>query len=184
MVPKTIWSPSNSSRSLPTFLRLIVITALRSSAPTASTMRRNTISISVQQANNCALIVHIPPSVLCVIGHAPKTAITVRSKRSVPPVHKDAVSVAVSTKRCWIASEATRRPKPTKKPIANAASGSNRSSPKAKIGMACVVFACDGCGVSTVKRSCEPPDKISSGCSHNEAGDVVLTQQRPFLPSF
>jgi hypothetical protein len=54
----------------------------------------------------------------------------------------------------------------------------------AKTGMACDVFACDGCGVSTVRRSCEQPDKISSACSKTVAGDGVHVQQRPCVASF
>ena len=51
-----------------------------------------------------------------------------RHPRSVPRVSRDAASVAVSMRKCWIGSEAIRRPKPTKRPIANAPSGSNRYS--------------------------------------------------------
>ena len=67
---------------------------------------------------------------------------------------------------------------------ANAPSGSNHYSLRAKTGMGCGVFACDGSGASTVKHSCEQRDKISSACSKGEAGDGVLTQQKPFVPSF
>ncbi len=147
MVPKRFWSPLNGSRSLPTFPRPISTTGQGFLAQTASTMRRNAMSISVQQAKNCVLIDLIPPSVRCIIGHAPKTAITVRSKHSVRPAHKDAASVAVSMKRCWIASEAIRKPKPTKRRIVNARSGSNPYLQRAKTGMACDASACGGTGL-------------------------------------
>src|SRR5690349_3510399 len=38
------------------------------------------------------------------------------------------------------------RPKITRRPLANARSGSNPSSPRGKTGMACDAFACDGTG--------------------------------------
>ena len=71
--------------------------------------------ISSQQAKNCALIGRIPPLVRCVIARMPGIVITVRSKHSVRPVSRGAASVAASMKKCWIGSEATRRPKPSKK---------------------------------------------------------------------
>lgn len=45
--------------------------------------------------------------------------------------------------------------------------------------MSCVLLAslsCAGFSVSTVRRSCEQPDKISSGCSKSAAGDCVRPQ--------
>ena len=126
---------------MPIFPRPISTTGQGFLAQTVSTMRQNAISISAQQAKNCALIDHIPPSVRSAIGHTPKTAITVRSKHSVRPAHKGAASVAVSMKQCWIGSKATRRPKPTKRRIINALSGSNRYLQRAKIGTVCGFFA-------------------------------------------
>lgn len=52
------------------------------------------------------------------------------------PANKGAASAAVSMRRCWIGSETTMRPNPTRKPYASARSGSNPYLLKAKTGMA------------------------------------------------
>ena len=76
---------------------------------------------------------------LYAIARGPRTAITVRSKPSVRPVRRAAASAAVSMSSIWIGSEATTRPKPTKRPCASVRSGWSRYLPKPKTGMACVV---------------------------------------------
>jgi hypothetical protein len=135
------------SRSLPTFPRLIVITALSSSAPTASAMRRNVISIFVQQARELRFDrAHSTDRSLRYRARAKDCNHCPRHPRSVPRASKDAASVAVLMKRCWIESEAITRPKLTRRPIANAPSGLNRYSLREKTGMVCGVFACVGTG--------------------------------------
>jgi hypothetical protein len=67
-----------------------------------STMTPSTMSTCVRQAKNCIWIGLIQPSVLYAIAHAPRTAITVRSKRSVLRANKNAASVAVSMRSIWI----------------------------------------------------------------------------------
>jgi len=126
----------------------------------------------------------IQPSILCAIVRIPGTAITAHSKPSVPRVSRGAVSVAVSMRRCWIGSEAITRPKRTRRRIVNARCGLNRYSLRAKTGTVCAVFACDGCGASTVRHSCVQQDNTSNACSKSEAGDGVPTQQRPCVASF
>jgi hypothetical protein len=116
-----------------------------------STMTPSAISTSVQQAKNCTWIDRIRPSVRCAIEHVPRSAITARSKHSVPPANKGGLSVAVWRRSIWIESEATMRPKLTRRPIANAVCGSNRYLRKAKTGMACDASAYG----STGRVNCE-----------------------------
>jgi len=149
-----------------------------------STMMPSAMCTCVRQAKNSVWIDLILPSGRCAIEHVPRSAITVRSKRSVPRVNRGGHSVAVWRRSIWIESEATMRPKMTRRPIANAVSGSNRYLRKAKTCMACDAFAYGSSGASTVRRSREQRGKISSGCSKNEAGDGGHSQQRPFLSSF
>jgi hypothetical protein len=126
MVPKRIWSPLNGSRSLPTFPRPISTTGQGFLAQTASAMRRNAMSISVQQARELRFDrPHSTERSLRYRARAKDCNHCPRHPHSVRLAHKDAASVAVSMKRCWIASEAIRRRKPTKRPIVNAPSGSN-----------------------------------------------------------
>ena len=138
----------------------------------------------VQLAKSYILIKHIRSRDNFAIARMPGTAITAHSKPSVPPVSRGAASAAVSMRTRW--NECTRisTPNPTKKPCASGRSGWNPCLLRAKTGMVCGAFACGGSGVSTVRRSCVQRDKISSACSNIEAGDGVLTQQKPFLPSF
>jgi transposase len=70
-----------------------------------STMMPSTMCTCVRQAKNSVWIGLIRPSGRCAIEHVPGTVITVRSKPSVPPVNKDAASVAVWRRSIWIESE-------------------------------------------------------------------------------
>ena len=135
-------------------------------------------------AKNCAWISRIRPSDRCVIGHAPRSASTARSKPSVPQVSRDEPSVAVSMKTIWIGCGPTMPPNPTRKRTANAVSGSNRYLLRRKTGMAYAAFGCACSGASTVRRCGSLPGKISSGCSKSVAGGAALSQSRRCAPSF
>jgi len=139
---------------------------------------RSGMSTSVRLAKNSALIGLIQLSDNFAIGHEPKTAITARSKPSVPRVSRDVAFVVVWMNSIWIGSEATTRRSLTRKPYVNGRSGSSRYLPKVKTGMACGAFVCDGSGASTVRLSCEQEDKILNACSRSAAGGGVHAQQR------
>lgn len=62
----------------------------------------------------------------------------------------------------------TTAPKPTKRPMANAESGSNRYLRKAKTGTAWDASAYDGSGGPNARRSCVQLGKISNCCLKNE----------------
>ncbi len=68
-----------------------------------------------QQARSCPFVRAKPLRSHAAIAHAPKTAITVRSKPNVPPVPKAVVSAAACMRSIWIGSELTTRLKHTRK---------------------------------------------------------------------
>jgi transposase len=102
----------------------------------------------------------IPRSVLCATELIQRTAITVRSKPSVPPASKVAASAAVWMNRAWNGCVPINKPSPTKKLCGSVRSGWNPYLLRVKTGMACAVFACVGSGGSIVRHSCEQRDKI------------------------
>ena len=101
-VPKRTLSPLKPSTFARIWRFLITITARSSLARIASATKWSVISTCVQQAKNCIRIGLTRLSVRCAIVLAPKTAITVRSKPSVPPVNKDERSAEVSMRSIWI----------------------------------------------------------------------------------
>jgi hypothetical protein len=129
------------------------------------------MSTSVRQAKSSTSLPGIRPNGHGAIAPMQRTAITARSKPSVPPANKDGASVAVSMKPVWKGCVPISPPQPTKKPYVNVRFRWNRSLQKPKTGMVCGAFACEGCGASTVRHSCEQQGKISNGCSKNKAGD-------------
>src|SRR5712692_650373 len=96
MAPKRTWSPSRASTSMPTFPSPTMTTALRSLALRSSSTTPSVMCTSVRQAKNSTTLPPIPRSGLAGIGHEPRTAITARSKPSLPPASRGAASAAVS----------------------------------------------------------------------------------------
>ena len=186
MAPKRIWSPSKTRAFVPTFpLPDLDHRTEFFSARGASAMTPSVMSTSVRQAKNCALIdLHSTERSLRYrarardCNHCPLKAqcTTSTQGRSLCRSVDEEVS---GSGACLSADRSLQES------LAQTAGlGRTAYLPRAKTGMACDAFACDGSGASTVRRSCEQQDKISSACSKNEDGDGVHAQQRPCVPSF